>query len=112
MTDAPAAPMGCRLIGRWRIVEADSWDREYLDLVDPAIMIIEPDGYGEIAFGAMQAGLEYARTMVFFIWEGFDEMDEASGSGSAELQDNGTLEIEFNKHGGDEAIPKAERVTS
>ena len=26
------APMACRLIGRWRIVEADLWDRGYLDL--------------------------------------------------------------------------------
>lgn len=114
MTDAPAAPMECQLIGRWRIVEADIWDRDYLDLVDPAMMIIEADGHGEIAFGAMQAGLdlEYARTLVFFTWEGFDEMDEASGAGSAELQDDGTIEIEFNKHGGDEATLKAERVTS
>jgi hypothetical protein len=106
--------MGCQLIGRWRIIEADIWDRDYLYLVGPAMMIIEADGHGEIAFGVMQAGLdlEYARTLVFFTWEGFDEMDEASGSGSAELQDDATLEIEFNKHGGDEAILKAEPAKS
>lgn len=106
--------MDCQLIGRWRIVEADIWDREYLDLVDPAMMIIEADGHGEIAFGVMQAGLdlEYSRTLVFFTWEGFDEMDEVRGSGSAELQDDGALEIEFAYHQGDEATLKAERVTS
>ena len=27
-----SAPMNCQLIGRWRIVEADIWDRDYLDL--------------------------------------------------------------------------------
>jgi hypothetical protein len=27
---------GCMLVGRWRIVEADLWDREYLDLCGPA----------------------------------------------------------------------------
>jgi hypothetical protein len=27
--------MDCRLVGRWRIVEADLWDRDYLDLVAP-----------------------------------------------------------------------------
>jgi hypothetical protein len=27
-----SAPAGCQLIGRWRIVEADLWDREYLDI--------------------------------------------------------------------------------
>jgi hypothetical protein len=26
------APADCRLIGRWRIVEADLWDRDYLNL--------------------------------------------------------------------------------
>ena len=108
------APMGCQLIGRWRIVEANIWDRDYLDLVEPSKMVIEAGGHGEIAFGAMQAGLdiEYARTLVFFTWEGFDEMDHVRGTGSAELQDDGTIEIEFAYHLGDEATLKAERVTS
>lgn len=106
--------MDCRLIGHWRIVEADIWDRDYLDLVEPALMIIRADGHGEIAFGAMQAGLdlEYSRTLVYFTWGGFDEGDEITGSGSAELQDDGTLEIEFTYHLGDEATLRAERVTS
>lgn len=108
------APMNCQLIGRWRIVEADIWERDYLDLVEPAMMVIEADGHGEIAFGAMQAGLdlEYSRTLVFFTWAGFDEMEEVSGSGSAELQDDGSLEIEFAYHLGDEATLRAEHVTS
>lgn len=108
------APMDCQLIGRWRIVEADIWERDYLDLVEPATMVIEADGHGEIAFGAMQAGLdiEYSRTLVFFTWAGFDEMDEVSGSGSAELQDDGSLEIEFAYHHGDEATLKAHRAAS
>ena len=29
------APMNCQLVGRWRIVEADLWDRDHLDLVEP-----------------------------------------------------------------------------
>ena len=107
-------PADCRLIGRWRIVEADLWDRDHLDLVEPASMIIGSDGHGEIAFGAMQASLEfeYSQTMIFFTWAGFDEMDEVSGSGSAELGDDGTLEIEFAYHLGDEAVLKAKRETS
>jgi len=38
-------------------------------------------GCGEIAFGALQAGLdiEYSCSSVGFTWEGFDEMDEVSG---------------------------------
>jgi hypothetical protein len=107
-------PADCRLIGRWRIVEADIWDRDYLDLVEPAMLVIKRDGHGEIAFGAMQAGLdlEYSRSIVFLTWAGFDEMDEVAGSGSAELLDDGSLEIEFAYHLGDEATLKAEREPS
>ena len=56
------APANCRLIGRWRIVEADLWDRGHLDLCGPARLTITAQG-GEIAFGALEAGLEveYAR---------------------------------------------------
>ena len=78
------------------------------------MMTIGADGHGEIAFGAMQAGLdlEYSRSMVFFTWAGSDERDKVSGSGSAELLDDGTLEIEFAYHLGDEATLKAKRLTS
>ena len=106
-----SAERECRLIGRWRIVEADLWDRSHLDLVGPAEMTIGPDGHGEIAFGALQAGLdiEYGISVVFFTWEGFEEMDEMHGSGVAELQDDGSVEIEFAYHLGDEATLKAVR---
>jgi len=107
-------PANCPLVGSWRIIEADLWDRDYLDLVEPATMTIRADGHGEIVFGALQAGLdlEYAQDMVFFTWAGFDEMDEVSGSGSAELLDDGSVEIEFAYHLGDEAVLKAQRATS
>jgi hypothetical protein len=108
------APMDCRLVGRWRIVEADLWDRDYLDLVAPAIMTLGADGHGEIAYGAMQASLEleYSRSMVLFTWAGVDQGDESTGSGSAELNDDGTIEIAFAYHLGDKAVLKAERMTS
>ncbi|MGB3795652.1 MAG: hypothetical protein WA957_05045 [Alteraurantiacibacter sp.] len=73
------------------------------------MLIIGGDGHGEITFGALQAGLEIStgKTVAFFTWSGFDEMDEVTGDGSAELLDDGSLEIEFNRHLGDEAILKA-----
>lgn len=102
-------PKDCLLIGKWRIVEADLWDNEHLDLVEPAHISFDKNGHGEIAFGAMQAGLdlEYARRLIFFTWAGFEEMDEVKGSGCAELNDDGTLSIEFSYHLGDEAELKA-----
>lgn len=107
-------PIDCRLVGTWRITEADLWDHDYLDLCGPATLVIQDDGHGAIDFGALQAGLdlEYGRSIVFFTWTGYDEMDEASGSGSAELLDDGSLEIEFAYHLGDEAILKAIHATS
>jgi len=104
----------CHLIGRWQIVEADLWDRDYLDLVAPAMITIGAGNHGEIAFGVVQASLDlgYSPSMVFFTWAGFDEMDEVAGDGHAELLDDGSIEITFAFHNGDEAILKAKRETS
>jgi hypothetical protein len=104
----------CKLVGRWRIVEADIGDRAYLDLCGPATMTITDQGSGEIAFGVLQAGLdiEYAPSSIGFTWQGFDEMDEVSGDGSAELNDDGSIEIDFAYRNGDEAVLKAKRDSS
>jgi len=105
-------PNTCQIIGRWRIVEADIWDRDHLDLVEPAYLKIGDDGWAEFAFGALQAGGEigYAKTIVFFRWQGFDEGDEIAGDGSAELQDDGSLEIELSFDNGDDATLTARRA--
>jgi hypothetical protein len=107
-----SASAGCQLIGRWRIVEADLWDRDYLNLVEPAYATFDDDGRGKFAFGAINATmeLEYARRIVFFAWVGFDEGDEVSGSGSAELGDDDTVEIELSFDDGDDAVLKARRA--
>ena len=84
------APANCRLIGRWRIVESDLWDRAHLDLSGPATLTITAQG-GEIAFGALEAGLEveYARDSIGFHWAGCEEGDEVEGEGTAELLEDG-----------------------
>ncbi len=99
----------CALVGKWRIIEADLWEQDHLDLVAPAQITFRGDGHGEIAFGALEASLDcrYSPSIIFFTWEGFDEMDEVRGDGSAELNDDGSLDIEFRYHLGDEAELKA-----
>jgi hypothetical protein len=67
------APMGRRLVGRWRIVAADIGERDF----------------------STSAGRRRST--------GFDEMDEVRGSGSAELLEDGSLHIELDRHHGDEA---------
>src|SRR5207302_5887970 len=53
-----SAAAGCELIGRWRIVEADLWDRDYLDLAEPAYMSFGKNGRGELATSAADAPME------------------------------------------------------
>ena len=103
--------MGCKLIGGWRIVKADIWDRAYLDLCGPATIVIGADGRGEIAFGAMQATLEveYGPTSIAFTWTGCDEGTEVSGEGTAELLKDGAIEITLEHDHGDEAVLRAAR---
>jgi hypothetical protein len=106
-----SAAAGCQLLGKWQITKADIWDRDYLDLVQPAYIEFGQNGRGEFALGAMQATmeLEYAAGIVFFHWTGFDEGDEMSGSGSADLTNDGYLEIELSFHNGDDATLQARR---
>ena len=104
----------CALIDKWRIVEADLWDRDYLDLVEPAYMTIEDHGHGKFAFGGVQGvqgslDCDYSSRTIFFTWQGFDEMDEVWGDGSAELEDDGFLDIDFRFHHGDQATLKAQK---
>jgi hypothetical protein len=54
--------------------------------------------------------LEYAHRTVFFKWSGFDEGDEINGTGSADLNNDGTIEIELSFHDGDDAVLKARRA--
>ena len=58
---------------------------------------------------ALEAALElsYSRSTAFFTWHGGEEMDDVSGDGSAELLDDGSIEISFAYHNGDEATLKA-----
>jgi hypothetical protein len=53
--------------------------------------------------------VEYARAVVFFTVTGSDEGDEVNGSGSAGLEEDGTLEIEISFDNGNVAILKAAR---
>ncbi len=105
-------PKKDQLIGRWSIFEADCFDSNYLDFVAPATMTITDQGHGDIAFGALQAGLNlgYGRTIIFFKWRSFDEMDEAVGEGDVELIEDNLIEITFEYDNGDTAIFKTRRA--
>ncbi|ESX81694.1 hypothetical protein [Mesorhizobium sp. LSHC412B00] len=48
--------------------------------------------------------------MVFFTWAGFDDMDKVTGDASAGLLDDGSIEVTFAYHNGDEAILRAKQM--
>jgi hypothetical protein len=93
------------LLGKWRIVEAELWDTDFLDLVEPAYISFDAQGRGAFVFGAVQGGLHcrYGPDSVRFTWEGFDEMDHASGAGDAELDER------WASHGRD-PLPRRRRL--
>ena len=82
----------CRLIGRWRIVEADLRDRAYLNFCGPATLTITAQGGGSPS-APLETGL--ALDSIGFRWTGCDEGDQVEGEGTAELLEDGSVEIEF-----------------
>ncbi len=92
------------LKGKWRITAMPGYEADYPDMMEPAYILFEGQGAGEFAFGCVTASIYGAgdANAVEFTWDGNDEMDEASGYGSAELQPDGTITGQICFHGGDE----------
>ena len=91
------------VLGRWRIVELPGYDDDYADMVEPAYILFEATR-GEFAFGCVTGAFAggAGHDAVEFDWDGNDEMDEAHGSGWAELHPDGSLKGEISFHrGGD-----------
>ncbi|MGH1480954.1 MAG: hypothetical protein ACRBM6_19855 [Geminicoccales bacterium] len=92
-------------LGRWRIDLMDEYDRDYLDLVEPAFIQFDRDGSGEFVFGAVSGQLDcrYDKEGVAFTWQGQDEMDDVSGRGHAQQRPDGTIAGQLYRHLGDDS---------
>jgi hypothetical protein len=90
---------------RWRDLR-----RILSDAIGPATITITGDGRVEICLGVLQAGLdiEDSRSPVGFTRRGLEEADQVSGGGSAEMRDDGSIEIEFAYHNGDRGRPQSQ----
>jgi hypothetical protein len=99
------------LKGRWRIVETKLWDKDFLDMMEPAYIAFDGKAGGNFAFGCVTGSLHCrpATSGVNFTWVGNDEMDEASGDGWVKLQKDGSLNGEIRFHNGDDSTFKARR---
>ena len=91
--------------GKWRIVEMPDYEADFPGIVEPAYILFDGKGGGEVVFGCVTGTINGAgdTDAVEFDWNGNDEMDEASGDGWAELQSDGSITGQICFHGGDEA---------
>jgi hypothetical protein len=102
-------------IGKWRIVEMEMWDEEYIDM--------ETEGYfqfdkknqtGYFHFGLVQGNIDYRIEKtgeierLEFSWNGEDEYDPVSGRGWAVVKGD-HIEGRFYFHFGDDSWFKAKK---
>ena len=104
-------PRGSPPPGRWRTAGMAPRDAGFVGVLEPAHVALGAKGGGEFVFGAVHGDLDcrYGPDGVRFTWDGFDEMDPASGAGSAKLEPDGSLTGEIRFHRGDESSFKARR---
>lgn len=90
--------------GKWRIVEMPDYEADFPDMMEPAYILFGRSG-GEFAFGCVTGAIHGTAEgdAIEFTWSGNDEMEEASGNGWAQLQEDGTLQGQICFQGGDEA---------
>jgi len=101
-------------IGMWRFTEMSAWDNDFIDLVAPGHILLKADGSGSLKFGAIEAEMDCriekhgTIELLAFSFTGWDEGEDASGRGWAEISgDNMSGWIGF--HMGDDTTFKALR---
>lgn len=100
---------GGTLIGVWRIVEMELWDRDAIELLGPAFLEFRPDQQGEFRFIAVHGFMDVrfvndgAARRAEFSWEGEDEGDPTFGRGWAIERPDGSLAGRIFFHMGDDS---------
>ena len=98
-----------KIIGKWRITEMSTWDKEYFDMEVPAYIKIEKNFTGDFQFGLVSGQLDgrivkrQDGKYLEFTFDGNDECDPASGSGWMKLKDDNYAEGEIKFHLGDDS---------
>ncbi|MDW8265147.1 MAG: hypothetical protein RMJ52_07420 [Gemmataceae bacterium] len=77
-------------------------------MVEPAYIRFKADGGGELRFGCVVCGIDcdISDDDAEFTFQGYDEMDEVSGRGWLELNDNETFRGGSSIHLGDRSTCK------
>jgi hypothetical protein len=98
-------------ISPWRIVWMRDWDQDYVDKDVPGHVTFGPGKSGSIQFGMVQGQMDCKvdgrqSRRIDFTWHGFDEGDELTGRGYAEIVD-GELRGHIYVHNGDNSAFRA-----
>lgn len=97
------------ILGHWRITHMDEWDQDFVDAEVEGYIRLDHGGSGEFQFGYVHGVIDHELTerdgkpAAEWSWEGNNEMDPASGRGSAVFQDNGTIKGKLSFHQGDKS---------
>ena len=103
-----------QLKGKWRIVEMDRWNNEFIDLVEPGYIEFVDNGFGSFHFGCVYANIDYRiddQGKVEFSFYGDDEGQEVFGRGWAKMDHKGLYGGLF-FHEGDESEFQAVKKAS
>ncbi len=99
--------------GDWRIAWMSGWDQDYVDMDVPGHISFGAGRSGSFQFGMVQAQMDchsgkQPAPRIEFTWHGFDEGDEMTGRGHAEIVD-GELQGHIYIHLGDDSAFRAIR---
>ena len=99
--------------GTWRIVWMSGWEQDYVDMDVPGHFTFSRRRSGSFQFGLVQGQMDLApdqrnHQRVEFTWHGFDEGDEVTGRGHAEIV-GGELQGHIYFHLGDDSAFRATR---
>jgi hypothetical protein len=101
-------------VGRWRILEMELWDQDFIALVGEGHITFDKQNHGVLQFGAVDCYLDCRiekvgdRERIEFTFLGQDEGDEVAGRGWALLEGD-KLHGRIYFHYGDESGLLAER---
>ncbi len=99
--------------GPWRIVWMSGWDQDYVDMDVPGHITFESGQSGSFQFGMLRGQMDCRLDKrhgpsIDFTWHAFDEGDELTGRGHAEIVD-GELHGYLYIHLGDDSAFRAVR---
>jgi len=95
--------------GKWRIVEMEVWDQDYVDIEVPRFIRIGSDGTGQFQFGLVSGKIagrveQCGNTPRFdFSWSGQEENDPVCGRGSAVIE-HGEMKGHIYLHLADDSV--------